>query len=62
MTLVRYELPIDGYGFFEMLSRFVEKVDVGGVFDICRRDRGVHNQMSTVVICVVIRFVRFQLN
>ena len=58
MTLVRYELPIDGYGFFEMLSRFVEKVDVSGVFDIRRSDRGIHNQMSAVVICVVINFLR----
>ena len=62
MSLVRHECPIDGYGFLKMFSRFVEKIDVGWVFDIRRRDRGIHNQMSAVVICVITDFVRLQLN
>ena len=45
-----------------MFSRFVEKIDVGGIFDIRRRDRGIHNQVSAVVICVVNGFIQLQLN
>ena len=56
MTLVQYFFPKNVHGGFQMLTGFVQQVNVGWVLDVSRSHGGIHNQLTPVFLLLLFLF------
>ena len=56
MALVGYFCPKNVHGGFQMLTGFVQQINVGGILDVRRGYSGIHNELPAIFLLLLFPF------